>query len=393
MHYRLTSALFLCTLFLLPWAWFPPFPWLHVHAQWGDAVFAVTAVSWAIEKWKSGDWPRFRPVHTALGFYLALAAASLLLASPERQAGSLKLLGMAELCMLLVITSDLASRPGMLQAIARVVAVTTLLTVIAAFAGLILFYSGAETNLIGPYGDLVESRRYARVQAGLYHPNLLGSYCIFAFSVVSRQKDALPRWLRRAVLIGLCGTVVLTFSRAMIGFGLAAVIGTARGRAKRRMAALYAVVSLSIIAALTIWNLSLDPTRPLGLHIKTAEPASRWETLTSSLRTLADRPLLGSGLGTSPGVYRGSPFDAHLTPLNIAATLGLPALLAFVSVAILLWCNRRRPADLALWGGLAGLALDSLAADIEEFRHVWLMLGLADADRSPLPVGKEELER
>jgi hypothetical protein len=29
---------------------------------------------------------------------------------------------------------------------------------------------------------------------------------------------------------------------------------------------------------------------------------------------------------------------------------------------------------------LAGLALDALAQDVEEFRHVWIMLGLACAN-------------
>jgi hypothetical protein len=56
------------------------------------------------------------------------------------------------------------------------------------------------------------------------------------------------------------------------------------------------------------------------------------------------------------------PLRAHLTPLNIAATMGAPALVAFAL--------------------LAGLALDGLAQDIDHFRHVWVMIGLADADRA-----------
>ena len=51
--------------------------------------------------------------------------------------------------------------------------------------GLALFYAGVETPLVGGYGDLLPSRSYARVQAGLYHPNLLARYCIFAAAVVS----------------------------------------------------------------------------------------------------------------------------------------------------------------------------------------------------------------
>jgi hypothetical protein len=32
---------------------------------------------------------------------------------------------------------------------------------------------------------------------------------------------------------------------------------------------------------------------------------------------------------------------------------------------------------------LAGLGLDGLGQDVEDFRHVWIALGLADADRAP----------
>jgi hypothetical protein len=73
----------------------------------------------------------------------------------------------------------------------------------------------------------------------------------------------------------------------------------------------------------------------------------------------------------------GVPCDAHFTPLNVAATLGLPALAAFLAIPVLLWRGRVRPADLATWGGLAGIGLDALAQDVEDFRHLWVLFGLA----------------
>jgi len=45
----------------------------------------------------------------------------------------------------------------------------------------------------------------------------------------------------------------------------------------------------------------------------------------------------------------------------------------------MLWRRRWRPTDLAIWSGLAGLLLDGLAQDVESFRHLWVMIGLADA--------------
>ena len=100
------------------------------------------------------------------------------------------------------------------------------------------------------------------------------------------------------------------------------------------------------------------------------------QAASTAIAALVRHPLFGTGLGTSPGQYRGVPFDAHCTPVNIAATLGLPALIAFSFIIASLWRRRTRPTDLAAWGGMAGLALDGLAQDVEDFRHVWVMIGL-----------------
>jgi len=65
----------------------------------------------------------------------------------------------------------------------------------------------------------------------------------------------------------------------------------------------------------------------------------------------------------------------------VAATLGLPALAGLALAVWALWRARARPTDLATWGMLAGLGLDGLGQDVEDFRHVWVALGLADDGR------------
>jgi hypothetical protein len=73
----------------------------------------------------------------------------------------------------------------------------------------------------------------------------------------------------------------------------------------------------------------------------------------------------------------------------VAATLGLPALVALVGLIWSLWHARRRPTDVTIWSGLAGLGLDAIGQDVDHFRHIWIMLGLADGDRreDPEPAG------
>jgi hypothetical protein len=375
---RIVIALYLVSLALLPWSWFPPFPWLHQHSQWSDAVFAVTAAAWLIERLRMRSWPQFRLAHAALGLYFLLALLSLLIAAPDIRAGAAKLVGTAELCSLAFMTFDIASRPGVSRRISQVIALSSLVTAAAAIAGLLLFYWGVSTQLLGSYGDLQPSDWYARVQAGTYHPNLLASYCIFASAIAARRDGDLPNWLRRATQAALGITVLLTFSRGILGFGLGVLIRAAETPLRRRMAGGFAAGCVVVVVVLSVWNLSINPARPLEARFESTG-SSRREAASSSLTTLVLNPIFGVGLGIQPGHYKGRPFDSHCTPLDIAATLGLPALMVISVLVASLWRRRTRPTDLAIWGGLAGLALDGLAQDVEDFRHVWVMIGITGA--------------
>jgi len=379
---RAAGLLYLAALALLPWATWPRFPWLHAHAQWSDAVFAGAALLWGLDQLRTFKATSPRLVHLGLAVYLGAAALSLALAEPRAESGSAKLLGMAMLVTLTLVTADLGQGPGMAVLIARTVAVTALLVASAAVAGVVLAGLGIRTELVGTYGDLVPGA-YARAQAGFLHPNLLASFCIFAAGVVAREDAALPRGLRRLALGGLLVAVLLTFSRAILGFGLATLIRRASTLGRRRLAAAYAVASLGVVVALSAVHLSLDPAQPLDARLL-AEDSPRAQSFVTAWAALRAHPWLGTGPGTSPGVKDGLPFDAHCTPLNVAATLGLPALAGFALIPIALWRARGRPTDRATWGMLAGLALDGLAQDVEDFRHLWIAFGLADAGRANL---------
>lgn len=367
------------TVALLPWSWFPPFPWLHRHAQWGDVAFALTAILWLFERWRAREWPQFHPMHVAIALYAVAATLSLLFASPDKRTGVWKLLGICELGALTVVLGDLAVRPCVSRLISKVIVATSLVSFAAAIAGLALFYSGNVTHLIGTYGELAPSSWYARVQAGTYQPNMLTSFCIFASAVVARGEVDLSPRIRRLAQAALLLTVLLTFSRGILAFGLAAAIRLARTRPQRVLTVIGVSAYLAIVATLTLWSLSFNPAHPLETHFKNV-PEGRREAAVSSLRTLAQHPLVGSGVGTVAGRNQGNEMDAHLTLLNVAATMGLPALLAFVWIFVALWRRRERPmsaASVAVWSGLAGLMLDGLAQDVEDFRHLWVMFGLA----------------
>jgi len=377
---RLAGLLFLATLALLPWGGIVRFRWLHENAQWSDALFALAALAWVAGLLATRRLPRVRMVHAGLALYLGWAALSLLAAEPRPAAGPAKLLGVAMLVALAVVTSEMMARPGMPAAVARTITATSLLTAVAAAVGVALSYFGHITPLVGTCGDLLPGP-LSRAEGGFPHPNLLASWCVFASGVAAREDAGLSRRWRRVAQAALALTVLLTTSRAILAFGLSAAIRGATTPLRRRLVLVLAVLLVVVMAALTVSNVLVNPLRPWEARLSD-EPSPRLQAALTSLHTLALHPLLGTGPGTSPG-YRGRlPFDAHLTPLNVAATLGLPALLGLALAVFSLWRARSRPTDRATWGMLAGLGLDGLGQDIEDFRHVWVALGLADAGRT-----------
>ncbi len=376
---RLARILYLATLALLPWGALVRFPFLHENAQWSDVVFALAAAAWAASLVASRRLPRPRKVHAGLALYLGWAVVSLLAVSPRAASGPAKLLGVAMLVALFVVTSDMMGRPGMPSAVGRTLAATSLLTAAAAVIGVALSFFGTITPLVGTCGDLLPGP-LSRAQAGFPHPNLLASWCVFAAGALSREDAGLSRTWRRVSQAALALTVVLTTSRAILAFALAAAIRGATTPARRRAAGILAAFCVAAIVVLTLVNVTFNPLRPWDLQLRPG-PSVRLQAATTSVATLLSHPVVGTGPGTSPGLRGALPFDAHLTPLNIAATLGLPALAGLAFAALALWRARSRPTDLATWGMLAGLALDGLGQDVEDFRHVWVALGFADAGR------------
>jgi hypothetical protein len=369
--------LYLAPLALLPWSSFPPFPWLHENAQWSDVFVAAAAVAWLVEQRR--DAVRNPTLaELALGLFVILVGVSYLFAPADFSSTFGDFIGAGELAVLAYLTSRFAADRWSFELIVRVVTVTSLLVVGAALVGLALFYADVENSLVGGYGALVASTDYVRVQAALEHPALLGSYCIFASAVIAQGKDVLPRRLGQVAQIALAVTVVLTFSRAILGFALAVLIRFADTPRRRAVAAAAALACIAAMALLSFAAISLDPSHPFDLRVSTAHEPVRSQELTAAIDTAADHPLLGTGPGSLPGEAEGyGRRQAHNTPVGVAATLGIPALLILIAFLGLIWRDRSRPTNRATWGGLAGLGLDGLGQDVEHFRHVWVLIGLA----------------
>ena len=365
---------------LLAFRWGSPLSRVYSNAILADAVFGVAVLVFALDRFEARRWPRPRPWHAWLAAYVAWTAVAAL-AAPDRTLALKTLLLVIELALLAALTAELASERSVPRLLARVTLAAVAFTTLLAVAALALFYAGHRTGLLGAYGEqFTPSNSYTRVRAGFESPPLLASWCIAASAILAWEPGELPRRWRIAGQVALTFLVLATLSRAALPFAAALVIRWAYGAAKprRRLIAGASVTAVvAILALLTIGRLHVDVAHPSSSTYEVPDPGNRREAAVTSWHTFTAHPVVGNGPGSNPGRNRGLPFRAHLTPLGIAATAGLPALLALVGMSVALWKGRRRPTDIAIWSGLLALMLDGLAQDIDHFRHVWLLIGLA----------------
>jgi hypothetical protein len=366
---RIAMALFLGTLVLLPVQLLPPLPQLHPRLQWSDIAFGLAFPIWLASRPRL---PIGRGPALAMLLYLGSALLAWLFGSPGAEAGAVKLLGIGSLLALAVMTASLTRDDRGAALAGRAVAAAALVASLAALAGALLFLAGIPNLFLGPFGDLVPGS-YPRLRGTFTHPNGLASFTIAAVGLLASRRAGLPPTILRVLRILLVFAAVVSLSRGVLGLAVALAIAAARTPRRRILALVTVAAALAAVTILSVSNLALDPTRPLQA-VWRETPSPRRQALTTAARTAVEHPL-GIGPGALPAQVDGRPFEAHCTPLNVAATLGLPAAAALLLLPILLWQRRRRPTDLAVWGALAGLAIDALAQDVEDFRHVWLLLG------------------
>jgi hypothetical protein len=378
-------ALYLVALLLFPFKWLSPFS--YQQAGWIDVAIAASALTWTWERLRAGVRPRLRVPHYFGAAYVVFTCISAAAVTPESRGTAWRTVVIVlELAAFAVISSDFARAPERRSAIVLAILAVTFIVGIELVVGLSLFYSGASSSLLDGWLTLPSSA-YERVSAGFYSAPLLGSFCVFGSALLAREDAGIPAVWRRAGQIVLAVAVLFTFSRAIIAFALAAVLRAAhrRGsRAARAVAVVAAVAAVVAISALTVSRFHVEPAHP-GATTATAPFTTagndRLQFITTSFTSLVHHPLLGTGPGSYPGHVDGTPARAHFTPLGVAATLGLPALLSLIGLIWSLWHWRRRPTDITIWSGMAGLGLDGIGQDIDHFRHVWMMVGFADADR------------
>jgi hypothetical protein len=349
-----------------------PAPPIPGHAQWSDVAMALAAVALLI-----ATITRRVKLRVGAAGWAGLAYAGWGVASAlANGTGGWKALGMCELACVLIVTATLASAPDARARIVKAWLVGAALSCALGLIGTALYLLHVESSLWDPSGgSLSLPTRPTGLAAGF---NLLAELALVPLLLLVGNPRLAGR-ARRPLLWLYGATLALSLSRTLLAVALGCVWLMVKLPRSLRVTATV-VVLLATIASARL-DLYRDPSGQMT--ISTA-PGLRWRLAASAAETAARHPLFGLGPGelvarvawpraTDPF----QPVRAHWTPLDLAATLGVPGLLLF-ALTFALACRRGR-ADRVLLVGALATAFDGLTVDIESFRHVWLLLGLLAA--------------
>tara|TARA_R110002096_G_scaffold16898_2_gene57694 strand:+ start:21937 stop:23073 length:1137 start_codon:yes stop_codon:yes gene_type:complete len=336
-------------------------------AQVSDALFLVAGVAVLFSSHKlirvaRGD-------QAWLGLFVVGVVASAVI-----NGGSyIKLLGHLELVTVLLLAATLGQDQKIASRIKQALIWMGILAAVTGLLGAVLYFAGCETRLLNHFGDLLPGN-YPRVRGTCIKVNMLATIIATGLIMLwDEDKRTLLGRYRLIVTLLLLSGLLFTFSRTWltVGCGLLALRALHTPGPRR---VLLATVSLVAVSALLLvsarYTISLDPTHFWQASIR-SDPATRWVIWGDSLESLKANPFWGKGPG-SPATSSG--WSAHLSWLNIWVVLGLAPLCAFVAGTYRVLVRYRFEMGAVVAVGV--ILLDGLARDVEDMRHLWVLMGL-----------------
>jgi O-antigen ligase len=389
-------------------------PQLPFNARVTDAVFVVAAVAILAKAKRSR--PRFTALDLAVAGYIAGSVISVLL-SPDPRSGVIELVRHSYLVAIYIVIV-LAVRQGLSTTVATGLASSgALLAAVGVIALIIQAVFGVGTDRIGPVMTLPYLGPTLRLTALTVSPAMFA--CVLAVSVpfvmlhpeiaVSRARS----WLAGFVM---AIATAMTFSHSVAGVAVAAVTAAwqrLRGRSLR-LAAVAAAAAIVIgfnfaatvsIRAIgdarirdnTIYHYAVDGGRARigGVDVE-YETMSYFRIKQVAWDAFTSRPLTGIGLdrfheitelafqqGRLTERYR--LIDPHSTLMGRLAEAGLIGGVTLIVFWIVIAREARRllvqPHDHA-WmataaaAALLGTLVNTMNADVMNFRFAWVVLGL-----------------
>lgn len=264
-------------------------------------------------------------------------------------------------------------------------------------AGLSAAYGLAQAAGFDPASYLISNPLFdvRRSFATFGNPNFLAGFLVLALPVVAglaaQSRSARIAAVLWVVAAAVAGALLLSFTRsAWLALGIQGVLTLAALTTKRiRLEPFARWALLAVVAVVVLLGLvsigrggEVDVAqrlRDVGQSSSFNERVLGWEAATQAA---AERPILGYGPGMFLPAFRlhrpeayATAFgaesminNAHNWPLQVAATLGIPAAIVLVaSIGLALWSSGR-----IVWGKRARESNDSSASGGVLYAGVWL---------------------
>ncbi len=390
----------------------PPLPF-NIRAA--DAAFVAAAVA-IVAGIRSWTLPRLHYLDAAIVIYLAGSLAALIL-SPEPGAGAIELARHLYVTGIYVVIA-LAVRQGYAATVATGLALSGgLLAITGLIAGAVRMFTGYGTTALTPLTALPYIGDTIRIRALTASESMFA--CLLAVSVpFALLHPAIQSSRRRtfaaAARLGAAGA--LTFSHTIAGrAGAGRIVSWRHLRfAPARAAAVAAVVLVVLVfnfaATIAIRSIGTTPFRDdtvlqysidqagteiAGVHIE-YQTMSYLRIKQVALEAFLSRPAFGIGLdrfhdateaafqqGRLTAHYRAvdphSTFIGRLAETGVIGAVTLVVLWAGIGRAAAEWLfSPREPGwmGLAAAAAVAGVLVNSINADVMNFRFLWVVLGL-----------------
>ena len=390
-------------------------PQLPFNARATDALFIVAAVAILTH----ARWSRlsFTALDLAVAGYIAGSVVSMLL-SPDPRAGVIELVRQSYLVAIYIVIV-LAVHQGLAPTVATGLASSgAVLAVFGVIALAVQAIFGVGTPRIGPLMTLPYIGETLRLRALTASEAMFA--CVLAVSVpFVALHPAIAASRARSWLAGLVMAIaaMLTFSHSVSGVAVSAVAASwqrLRTRPGVRMAAAAAaaliVVALNFAATVSIRSIGDSPLRDdtiyhyavdggraqiAGVNVE-YQTMSYWRLKEVAWDAFTSRPLAGIGLdrfhviteaafqeGRLTEPYRA--IDPHSTLpgrlaeaglIGAATLLVLWIVMAMESRRLLAQQHRQAWMATAATAALLGILINTLNADVMNFRFGWVVLGL-----------------
>lgn len=368
---RQTALLIAAGAVLMPLQIWPPMPLAGMTVS--DVLFALAFAQFLLAR---RAVPPAAAAAAIAAFAAGAAVSALFGGSPVKLLGHFMLaaLGWMAACA----TAESA------RLLRRALVVAAGLAALTAMAGLAVYFAGfagydeagrPDHPLLYIHGALV-SDAYPRPRGTLVTGAMLTSVVATGLVLLWFEPGLVPRpWARS--LVHAVGVVALffVFSRTMVTVALV-LVGAELWRRDSPGWARAGYVAAVAVYAVALWvslryHVLLNPTEPWAVDVL-GEDGDRFRMWRDAVATLAANPVFGAG----PGVLVADGWTAHNTWLNLWAGLGIVPLAAF---AFLMLASVRAALRAALPGVACALAfalVESVYNDVEDMRHLWLLIGL-----------------